>query len=89
MSYRNQIFNSKRWQWQTTMNLYIVVVFLSTYGLFIGVNGEADNNIITRTNIYRDTRNELKLLSNQTMENVLKMRPGDRISILMYTFNIV
>ena len=64
-------------------------VFLSTYGLFIGTNGESYNNLVTETNIYRDTRNTLKLLSNQTTENYIKVKHGDRVSVMIYAYNTV
>lgn len=66
-----------------------VTVFVSTYGFLIGINGKARNNIITETNIYRDTRYTVKLLANQVTENYVKLVPGDTISLLIYTFNTV
>jgi hypothetical protein len=66
-----------------------VTVFLSTYGFFIGIAGQSYNNLVTETNIYRDVTGTLKLLSNQTTENVLRMRPGDNISLLFYTYDTI
>lgn len=66
-----------------------VTVFVATYGLFVGIDGQIYNNLVTETNIYRDTRYTICLLSNQTTENVLRIRPGERVSLLLYAYNAV
>jgi hypothetical protein len=64
------------------------ITVLQDVGLAVGVNGVAYNTVETFDNMYSDSRYAFKWLATRTAANVVRVKPGDEISVLVYTNNI-
>jgi hypothetical protein len=63
------------------------VASLQKFGMAIGVNGRAVNGVETPNIVYTDNRFGLKWIASQFATNVVKLTPGDEVSLLVYTNN--
>jgi hypothetical protein len=63
------------------------VASLQHFGMAIGVNGRAVDGVETPNIVYTDNRFALKWMASQFATNVVKLTPGDEVSLLVYTNN--
>jgi len=64
------------------------VIVLQNVGFAVGVNGVAYNTVETFDNMYSDSRYNFKWLATRSAANVVKLKKGDEVSLLVYTNNI-
>lgn len=70
-------------------NADVPVVSLGNFGFLIGVDGQRENNVVTETEVYTNVAGTFSLMSSNSFENAFRVRPGERISLLLYTNNVV
>jgi hypothetical protein len=64
------------------------VIVLQNVGFAIGVNGVAYNTVETFDNMYSDSRYNFKWLATRSTANVVRLKKGDEVSLLVYTNNV-
>lgn len=64
------------------------VIVLQNVGFAIGVNGVAYNTVETFDNMYSDSRYNFKWLATRSTANVVRLKKGDEVSLLVYTNNL-
>jgi hypothetical protein len=69
-------------------NLDPAVITLQNVGFAVGVNGVAYNTVESFDNMYTDSRYNFKWLATRSATNVVRLKKGDEVSLLVYTNNV-
>lgn len=67
----------------------VAVVDLANVGFAIGIDGQKENNVVTESQTYTSLNGTFNLVAGNTVENAFRVRPGDRISFLVYANDTV